>query len=107
MARKMLNSAFVLAAGLAALPAQAKTPPLPPSVTVQLPGGMEPFPGPGAEAINRNCLSCHSQEMVLYQPPMPKAAWEAEVNKMRNVYKAPVVESDIPAIVDYIVHLNQ
>jgi hypothetical protein len=36
------------------------------------------------------------------EPRMPKAAWAAEVAKMRNVYKAPVDEKDVPAIVDYL-----
>ena len=40
--------------------------------------------------------------MILNQPGMPKAAWAAEVNKMRNVYKAPVAAKDVPAIVDYL-----
>jgi len=39
---------------------------------------------------------------VFRQPRMPKAAWGAEVAKMRNVYKAPVDEKDVPAIVDYL-----
>jgi hypothetical protein len=40
--------------------------------------------------------------MILTQPPLAKAAWEAEVAKMRNVYKAPVDEKDVPTIVDYL-----
>jgi len=38
--------------------------------------------------------------MVLNQSAMSRAAWETEVTKMRNVYKAPVAEGDVPAIVD-------
>ncbi len=44
--------------------------------------------------------------MVMNQPVMPKAAWEAEVNKMRNVYKAPVAESDVAAIIDYLASIK-
>ena len=44
--------------------------------------------------------------MVVTQPAMPKAAWEAEVAKMRNVYKAPVDAKDVPAIVDYLVSIK-
>ena len=75
------------------------------SVHVTLPGGFRPFPGtgPGADAINANCLACHSAGMVLNQPNMPKAAWETEVHKMIGAFKAPVVTKDIPAIVDYLV----
>ena len=61
------------------------------SVSIDLPNGDRMFPaGTGAEAINNNCLACHSAGMVLNQPAMPKAAWESEVNKMINAYKAPV-----------------
>jgi hypothetical protein len=41
--------------------------------------------------------------MVLNQPPLSKAAWEAEVHKMISDYKAPVDTSDVNAIVDYLV----
>jgi len=29
-------------------------------------------------------------------------SWQAEVNKMINVYKAPVAKEDVPAIVEYL-----
>ncbi|WP_426438747.1 hypothetical protein [Bradyrhizobium genosp. P] len=61
------------------------------------------FPGgAAADAINNNCLACHSADMVLNQPALPKATWEAEVHKMISAYKAPVGEADVPAIVDYL-----
>jgi hypothetical protein len=41
--------------------------------------------------------------MVLNQPPLPQATWEAEVHKMINIYKAPVAPEDVPAIVAYLV----
>jgi hypothetical protein len=52
--------------------------------------------------VRNNCLGCHSAGMILNQPTMPKAAWEAEVTKMRTVYKAPVDEKAVPAIVEYV-----
>lgn len=73
------------------------------STTVDLPAGDSLFPGVGADAINNNCLACHSADMVLNQPALPKATWEAEVHKMINAYKAPVDEKDVGAIVDYLV----
>ena len=42
--------------------------------------------------------------MVLTQPPLTKASWEDEVNKMRNIYKAPIAAEDVPAIVTYLVN---
>lgn len=73
------------------------------SVTVDLPTGDRVFPdGPGSDAVNNNCLACHSAGMVLNQPALSKAAWAAEVNKMIDAYKAPVDPSDVGAIVDYL-----
>jgi cytochrome c5 len=91
--------------------ARAQTPaPTPPqftftftSVNVDLPAGDRMFPGgKEAEAINNNCLACHSAGMVLNQPDLSKAAWDAEVHKMISVYKAPVPAEDVPAVVAYL-----
>ena len=73
------------------------------STSVDLPAGDGQFPGQGADAVNNNCLACHSTEMVLTQPALPKTTWEAEVHKMITVYKAPIDEKDVGAIVDYLV----
>ena len=62
------------------------------------------FPGAGADAINGNCVSCHSAGMVLNQPPLSKAAWQSEVAKMRDMYKAPIAAEDVPAIVAYLLN---
>src|SRR6516162_8693543 len=73
------------------------------STTVDLPAGDSMFPGGArADAINNNCLACHSADMVLNQPALPKATWEAEVQKMIDVYKAPIDDADVAAIVDYL-----
>jgi cytochrome c553 len=73
------------------------------STTVELPAGDALFPGgSNADAINNNCLACHSADMVLNQPTLPKSTWEAEVRKMIEVYRAPIDESEVPAIVDYL-----
>jgi cytochrome c553 len=77
------------------------------STTVEFPPGDDLFPGGSkADAINNNCLACHSADMVLNQPALPRAGWEAEVHKMINVYKAPVDEADVPNIVDYLASLK-
>lgn len=74
------------------------------SVKVDLPFGDRVFPdGPHVDAISNNCLACHSAGMVLVQPPMSRKDWTAEVEKMRAVYKAPVAENDVSAIIDYLV----
>jgi len=77
------------------------------SVTIELPYGDMVFPpGPGVEAVNRNCIFCHSAGMVLYQPALSRKAWTKSVGKMIAVYKAPVNPDDIPAIVDYLMHIR-
>jgi cytochrome c5 len=73
------------------------------SVSISLQNGDALFPGgKAAEAINNNCLACHSAEMVMTQPKLTRAQWQAEVDKMRAVYKAPVDAADVPVIVDYL-----
>jgi hypothetical protein len=73
------------------------------SMHVEFPPDAAVFPdGPNLKAVNQNCLACHSAEMVLDQPLLPRATWVAEVTKMRNVYKAPVSEADAALIVDYL-----
>jgi cytochrome c5 len=75
------------------------------SVNVDNPDSDRMFEGPGADVVNNNCLSCHSAGMILTQPRMPRATWQAEVEKMRNTYKAPVDAKDVPVIVDYLAGL--
>jgi hypothetical protein len=76
------------------------------SVSVDLPNSERTFSGGAeADAINNNCLSCHSAGMVLTQPGESRSVWQGEVDKMRNFYKAPVAAADVPAIVDYLADL--
>jgi cytochrome c5 len=75
------------------------------SVSVDFPDPGNTFPG-AAEAVNNNCLACHSTGMVLTQPRLSRAEWQAEVDKMRNAYKAPIADADVPPIVDYLAKLN-
>ena len=76
-------------------------------VEIELPDSDKMFPdGPGADAINNNCLACHSADMVLNQPALSKQAWTAEVHKMINNYRAPIAPEDVGAIVDYLTALK-
>jgi mono/diheme cytochrome c family protein len=102
MKRKAILFALVVGTALAPL-AQAKAPVALKSVSVTFPQSTRTLPDdPGLATAQGNCLTCHSAGMILAQPRMPKAAWVAEVAKMRNVYKARVDEKDVPAIVDYL-----
>src|SRR6516165_3634549 len=103
MRRTIIAIGVFLAALLFSAPAWVQQIPAIKSTTVDLPAGDGMFPGGArADAINNNCLACHSADMVLNQPALPRATWEAEVHKMINVYRAPIDNADVPAIVDYL-----
>ena len=59
-------------------------------------------PGRGVETAIV-CQACHSADYITTQPPGEgKAFWQAEVQKMIKVYKAPIAEGDAAIIVDYL-----
>src|SRR5579863_5150315 len=97
---------MMIAVGCAAvLGTAALAAPLPAfkSISVDLPPDTAAFPdGPNVKVVNQNCLACHSADMVLDQPLLPRATWTAEVTKMRNAYKAPINDADAALIVDYL-----
>ena len=77
------------------------------SVHVNLPPSDITFPGGAkADAINNNCLICHSAGMVLDQASLARAAWQVEVDKMHNDFKAPFAAGDVPAMLDYVANLK-
>jgi cytochrome c5 len=78
------------------------------SVSVDLPPDSNRSfpPGPGVEAISSNCVACHSAGMVLTQPALSRAAWDAEVHKMIATYKAPISEADAATIITYLAQLK-
>ena len=107
MRKRMLGLALLAGCGLVSLPGDAKDLPPLKSVRVKLPDNQVKFPsGAGSEVADKNCRSCHTTEMVLFQPAMTHAGWEAEVNKMRNVYKALVDPKDVGAIADYLTSIK-
>ena len=107
MFRKFLWAVILLGAASMPLVARAATPLQLKSVKIDLPDSDKMFPdGPGSDAINNNCLACHSAGMVLNQPPLSKQAWTAEVNKMINNYKAPIAPEDVGTIVEYLTTLK-
>jgi hypothetical protein len=59
---------------------------------------------PGYAVARTGCVACHSAEYMQYQPASaPRAYWDAVVQRMKAVFNAPIDETDIPAIVDYLV----
>jgi len=62
-------------------------------------------PGPNLEVVKNNCSGCHSTDYVETQPRNVKSKkdfWQAEVTKMIKVYGAPIDDSDVPKIVEYL-----
>lgn len=74
---------------------------------IQLPPDAEqlrPSALPGYAKAQANCVACHSAEYMVYQPPTaPRGYWENMVKRMKAVFKAPIADEDMPAIVDYLV----
>src|ERR1700722_14733925 len=107
MSRNLLRVVILLSTATIPLAARAAAPFELKSVKIDLPDSDRMFPdGPGSDAINNNCLACHSADMVLNQPSFSKQGWTAEVNKMINNYKAPVAPEDVGPIVDYLAALK-
>jgi mono/diheme cytochrome c family protein len=104
MARLTVALAFGWVAALALAQTAAGAPPVAlQTLSVELPAGDRPFPpGPNLGVVSANCATCHSSGMILNQPNLPVAAWQGEVTKMINVYKAPIDPADVPAIVAYL-----
>ncbi|WP_146032547.1 hypothetical protein [Sphingobium sp. SA916] len=72
------------------------------SDAIEMPMETDMYPGgESAAVVNANCTSCHSPSMALLQPDLRPKKWEEIVHKMRDVYKAPIADSDIPRIVQY------
>jgi hypothetical protein len=58
---------------------------------------------PGHSAVEENCASCHSLDYLRTNSPfLDRKGWQAEVNKMINVFGAPVAAGDAKTIVDYL-----
>jgi mono/diheme cytochrome c family protein len=97
--------AIILAACAMGLGTMAFAAPAPSfkSMSADLPPDAAAFPdGSNVKIVSQNCLACHSADMVLDQPLLPRVTWTAEVTKMRNAYKAPISEADAALIVDYL-----
>ena len=61
-------------------------------------------PGPNLDVAQNNCTACHSHDYIKTQPIMKskKDFWQAEVTKMIKVYGAPIDDTDVPKIVEYL-----
>jgi cytochrome c5 len=106
MLRAVLPMAAVFGLALLPCPGHAATITTLKSLKLDVPTSDAMFPGSGADAINNNCLACHSADHVLNQPSLSREAWQEVVDKMITAYKAPVSPDDVKAIVDYLVRVK-
>jgi hypothetical protein len=59
-------------------------------------------PGDGLQDVQIYCNTCHSPRYITMQPPLPPAAWEAEVNKMNKTFGAGIPEDNTKKIILYL-----
>src|SRR5258708_5647647 len=58
-----------------------------PAMQVELPAGR------GRDTVSATCVICHSMRYITMQPPFSRAAWTAEVDKMRKTFGAPLTDA--------------
>ncbi len=75
------------------------------TTTIALPAEPAVLP-PNAEAVSLNCTACHSGEMILAQPPLDAKKWQAEIDKMRTVFKAGIDPADDAKLVAELLALQ-
>jgi hypothetical protein len=54
------------------------------------------------DAVQANCLTCHSFGYVTNQGPQSKAFWRGKVEKMVVHFKAPITDADSADITEYL-----
>lgn len=105
-----LTKAAAVAAALAAIPLGVPSRAADTAagtVKVDLPSETARFkPGPGVDAAEKYCLTCHSADYVYMQPPLSAEQWRALVTKMQKVMGAPVPDGDVDALTKYLVSQN-
>lgn len=59
--------------------------------------------GSAQELVRARCSVCHSLDYIpMNSPFLARSAWEAEVRKMIKVMGAPIAETEVAPIVDYL-----
>ena len=60
----------------------------------------------GYASFKQNCMSCHSARYIQMQPDLPEKTWMAIVTKMQKSFGAPVADSSVKEIVQYLVSIK-
>jgi len=58
--------------------------------------------GKGFDAVQANCLMCHSFGYVINQGPQSRKFWAKKIDKMITHFKAPMSDKDIKTVTDYL-----
>jgi len=58
--------------------------------------------GKGFDAVQANCLMCHSFGYIINQGPQSRAFWKKKVDKMIVHFKAPISKEDAKTVTDYL-----
>jgi cytochrome c5 len=83
----------------------ADAPAVPPgTVTIDLPMLPAALPdAPGKETVAATCVMCHTTRYITMQPRFTRAAWQANVDKMRKAFGAPMSDAQAAEAVNYLV----
>lgn len=97
-----LRLSFIVAAGATAIALGIASPAA--GLKIELPAETAQLKaGPGSDLASSQCITCHSADYVITQPPgKPMAFWKAEVEKMKKVYGAPIADDQIEPIAQYL-----
>jgi len=58
--------------------------------------------GKGFDAVQSNCLTCHSFGYIINQGPQSKDFWAKKVAKMVMHFKAPMTKKDTTSVIEYL-----
>ena len=58
--------------------------------------------GKGFDAVQANCLTCHSFGYIINQGNQSREFWFQKVVKMINHFKAPITKEDMNTVTDYL-----
>jgi len=58
--------------------------------------------GKGFDAVQANCLMCHSFGYIINQGPQSREFWSKKIDKMITHFKAPIVDTDVKTVTDYL-----
>jgi hypothetical protein len=58
--------------------------------------------GKGFDAVQANCLTCHSFGYVINQGRQSRAHWKEKVDKMIYAFKAPMTQEDADTVTEYL-----